>query len=246
MIVDGHAHLGKGREKWLEPTQLVAQMDAYGVNKAVVCPVEEYIILFNRDGNDYLQKAVQAYPDRLIGFASVNPWYGASATEELKRAIGQGLRGLKLHPRIQGYAITNEIVYPLIELAAELDIPVYCHTGTYVCAEPFQLAHLARHYPEVNFIMGHSGAADFWNDVIPAARSTSNVYLETSKTSPVTVMGLVSQETALRERVVFGSNLPTSSYPLELAKIREAISDDELRTNILGKNIMRLLKASGG
>lgn len=241
MIIDGHAHIGIGREKSLEPNQLIAQMDENGVGRAVVCPVEEHIILHNKEGNDYLLEAVRAYPDRLIGFASVNPWYGVSALEELKRARDEGLRGLKLHPRIQGFAITSDIVFPLIELAGELDMPVYFHTGTYICAQPFQLAQLACLYPEVSFIMGHSGASDFWNDVIPATRIAPNVYLETSKTTPVTIMGLVSKESALRERVIFGSNLPTSSYPLELAKVREAIADENLRAMILGENAMRLL-----
>ena len=246
MILDGHAHVGKGRKKWLEPSQLIDQMDRHGVDKAVVCPIEEHIVIYNKEGNDYILETVRSFPDRLIGFASVNPWFGAPALEELRRAIGEGLRGLKLNSCLQGFHITDEILYPLVEQAAELRIPIYFHTGTMVCAEPFQLAYLARRYPQVKFIMGHAGASDFWNDVIPATRRTPNLYLETSKTTPVTIMGMIEGESALHERVVFGSNLPTSSYPLELAKVREAICDKDLLEQIMGKNMMALLEGQGG
>ncbi len=43
----------------------------------------------------------------------------------------------------------------------EYRVPVYFHTGTMIMAEPFQLRELAGEFPNVNFIMGHSGNTDF-------------------------------------------------------------------------------------
>jgi len=241
MIVDGHAHLGLGREKQLTPHQLIEQMDRYGVNLAVVCPVDEYIVLHNREGNDYILEAVREHPDRLIGFAVANPWYGSQAVEELRRAISEGLRGLKLKSSIQGFSISDEIVYPLIEAATKLHIPIYCHTGTPIFAMPFQLAHLAARYPEVDFIMGHSGASDFWNDVPPVLEMCPNIYVETSKIPPSTIFLLLSHNLTWAERIIFGSNIPVSSYGIELGKINDVVSDREVRAKILGVNMLRLL-----
>ena len=57
---------------------------------------------------------------------------------------------------------------------------VYAHTGTPITAEPFQLAELARTFPDVPMVMGHMGYTDFWYDAVPAALQSENIYLETS------------------------------------------------------------------
>ena len=56
------------------------------------------------DPNDYVAETVAAYPDVLMGFASVDPRKGATAVIELDRAVTDlGLRGLKLHPIHQAF-----------------------------------------------------------------------------------------------------------------------------------------------
>ena len=41
------------------------------------------------DGNDYTAEIVKAYPDRFIGFASVDPHKGSGAVTELERALAR-------------------------------------------------------------------------------------------------------------------------------------------------------------
>src|SRR5262245_22985811 len=60
-------------------------------------------------GNDYVAGVVEKYPDRFIGFASVDPWKGQAALKELERAVKElGLRGLKLHPTSQAFFPNDE------------------------------------------------------------------------------------------------------------------------------------------
>ena len=122
-------------------------------------------MLHNRAGNDLVLGAVRAHPQRFVGFAVANPWYGRAAEEEMRRALGEGLRGLKLHPVIQGFSPNDPLVYPLVEIAADSDVPVYVHSGTAHYGEPFKTAELARRFPQVTFVMGHAGASDFWYNV---------------------------------------------------------------------------------
>ena len=75
-------------------------MDESGVERAVVCPMDRHLAVYNRDGNDLVLSAVKRHPRRLIGLATANPWYGAGAVEEVRRALAEGLTGLKLHPRV--------------------------------------------------------------------------------------------------------------------------------------------------
>jgi predicted TIM-barrel fold metal-dependent hydrolase len=240
-IIDAHCHIGQGRRKKLTPSQLIAEMDACGVDQAVVCPVDEHITVFNRGGNDYILRAVREHPDRFIGFATVNPWYGEGAVKELKRAVNEGLRGLKLHSALQGYFINDDLIAPVIEAAVELGIPVYFHTGTPIHALPLQLSYLAADFPQVDFIMGHAAHADYWLDLLPAVRGLGNIYIETSLRSSTWVLQSAVDELG-SHRVMFGSDSPVSSIKVELAKIETLDLDAKAREMVLGGAILSVLK----
>lgn len=240
VVVDAHCHIGLGRLKRQTAEELLREMDRCGVERAVVCPVDQYIAVYNKEGNDYIAEAVRAHPDRLVGFASVNPWYGERGVEELERAVGMGLSGLKLHPALQGFFANDELVYSLIEKSRELGIPIYVHTNTPVHAMPFQVADLAEQFPDVPFVLGHMGFADGWTDVVSAVTSLSNVYLETSLSLPMPISEAVADLGA--DRVVFGSDSPESSLEAELYKIRILDLDEVARRKILGENIERVLE----
>ncbi|MDP6560891.1 MAG: amidohydrolase family protein, partial [Candidatus Binatia bacterium] len=70
-------------------------------------------------------EAVNLYPDRLIGFASVNPRKGKTAMDRMDRTI----KKLKLHPRIQEFYPHDKEYYPLYEKCVALDVPVTNHCG---------------------------------------------------------------------------------------------------------------------
>ena len=240
-IIDSHCHIGLDRDKKLISSELIKMMDECKVDKAIVCSVDKYIAVYNKEGNDFLIKAVKEFPDRLIGFATVNPWYGERAVKELKRAISNGLKGLKLNSSLQGFILNDELVYPLIKTAQSLEIPVYFHTGTPICAMPFQLAEIALQFPEVNFIMGHMGFSDFWYDTVPAAKKSSNIYLETSFIDVDTINKAI-KEVGI-DRIIFGSDVPVSNMRLELNKINLLEVGNLEKEKILEKNIGKLLEA---
>lgn len=239
MIIDAHAHVGQGRYKSLAPEELLRQMDQHGIDRAVICPVEEQIILHNREGNDFILAQVRQHPSRFVGFAVANPWCEEAAVEELKRALGEGLRGLKFHPTFQGFSVNDPIAYPLVEVAARHGVPVYVHTGTAHFGEPFKLAELARRYPEVTFIMGHAGASDFWYDLPRCHQFALNILFETSRNGPANYNHMALNIGA--DYLVFGSNAPESLYPLEMANIRDVFKEQADLDKIFGLNMARAL-----
>ena len=239
MIIDAHAHLGHGRYKSLEVDELLRQMDANDIEHAVICPVEEQITVYNQQGNDFILKQVRLHPDRFTGFAVANPWFGKEAVLELERAFTNGLRGLKLHPTYQGFSMNDSIVYPLVEIAAYHKFPVYAHTGTAHFGEPFKLVELARKFPEVVFIMGHSGSSDFWSDLIRCHQFAPNILFETSRNGPSKYVNIIRNIGP--DYIIFGSNVPESLYHLELASIRDVITSKEILDKILGQNIAKVL-----
>ena len=237
MFIDAHCHVGKGFEKELQPEVLLSIMDKNGVEKAVICPIEQYIAVYNEEGNEYILEQVKKYTGRFIGFASVNPWYMQKSTDMLKKYIEKGLKGLKLNPKLQGYMLSSSLVKPLIRVAEEYRIPVYFHTGTLVNSEPFQLREHALEFPKVNFIMGHSGNTDFWTDVAYSVKDVDNIYLETSHN--LGIMGLINA--AGIGRVVFGSNMPRSHQTHELKKILDLGLSEEDMLKLCYFNIKKLV-----
>lgn len=214
--IDIHAHVGHGAHKSLDPNALLVQMDKHGVERCVICPVEEYITVRNREGNDYLAALVGEHPDRFLGLAVSNPWYGPESVDELKRAMGLGLRGLKIHSARQGFLLCDPILDPLLAVAEEAGGIVYAHTGTMDYALPFQLLELAERFPNIPFIMGHMGFSDFWYDVIPVMQRAANIYAETSHMIPDVIQNVIG--TVGASRVLFGSDVPESTYDVEKGK----------------------------
>jgi predicted TIM-barrel fold metal-dependent hydrolase len=239
VIVDCHCHVGIGHEYQQSADELLREMDRYGVDRTVICPVDRCIAVDNCEGNDFVLDTARAHPDRFYAFATANPWYRERAVEELQRALGKGARGIKLHPSLQGFLLCDELVYPLVELAEELTVPMFFHTGTPAFSQPMQLAELALRFPKVNFIMGHMGSTDFWLDAIPAAQQAKNIYLDTSWSLPDKVTRATAAVGA--DRVLFGTDTPLSTLRVEMGCRRATKLADDVRDQVMGGNMLRLL-----
>lgn len=81
--------------------------------------------------NDRIADAVRAHPDRFSGLAAVGFEDAPSAVAELDRAIGTlGLKGLIANSHVKGTYLDAPQYVPILERAAELDVPVYLHPQT--------------------------------------------------------------------------------------------------------------------
>lgn len=241
-IVDARCTIGAGRQCTLDPDELVRRLDELGIEAAVVSAPDRCLAVANREGNDFVVDACRRHPDRLIGFAAVNPWFGEAAVAELRRAAEAGLRGVVLHPALQGFLLADDLADPVVAAAGELGLPVYVPTGTPVHALPLQLTELARRFPEVRFLMGHMGHSDFWIDSIPAVAGAPNVYAELSYKQPHTIEDAV--RTLGAHRVVFGSDAPFNDLRLELEKFLAADLDDGSRALVAAGTLLSLLPDS--
>lgn len=243
-LYDAHCHVGEGVHYQLGPDELLAQMDEVGVDRAVLVPADSFIAVDNRAGNDYVGQVVGRWPQRFWGFATVNPWYGRRAVDELRRAIGAGLVGVKLDPVLQGFMLCDALVHPIVEAAIELDVPLYFYTGTPVNALPLQLSELAQRYPEGRFIMGHMGNSDFWLDVPVALSQAPNVWGEISPNLAAAVNRVIGAGFA--ERLIFGSDTPMMRLELEVEKIRYWQATEQQRAAMMSGNLLGVLGTGQG
>jgi len=240
--IDSHVYLGDGRHLSQNTSTLLRLMDEAGVERAIACPVDRCLAVHNAEGNDVVISAVREHPDRLMGMACANPWYGDGAVSELRRALDSGLHGLFLHPNYQGFGLGDHIVDPLIEVAADFGVPVYAHTGTAGIAEPFHVAELARRFPEVNFIMGHAGSSDYGEDAVRALEFAGNVWLETSRNGPAN-FGFWKVKKCL-SRVVFGSSAPEYIPEIEIETLCDVLTEGKEREAVLSGNIRDVYKGT--
>ena len=242
MTIDGYCTLGVDREYDLTETALLNAMDRARVERAVVVPPDRFLAVYNQDGNENMQRAVRAHPDRFISTCSVNPWYGKASIEEFRRAVLEGARMLVLHPFVQGFSANDELVFEVLEAAAEERVPVYVHTGPPGNSTPWQIVDLAERFPELDLIMGHCGATDFWNDVPDATASAPNIYLESSLARPFHFARYM--EVLGKERGILGSWAPLNDLSFEWEQMRTFIPPDVF-SEICGTNLARLLAKRG-
>jgi len=130
LLIDAHAHIGDslfGVGQSVD--ELLAAMAANGIARSIVSPLKPVGYHFGPE-NDRIAAAVQAHPDRLAGFARVDPWQRGAALTELRRALDDlRLIGLSLHPFEEQFAANDELVFPLLELLQERRLPLLLAGG---------------------------------------------------------------------------------------------------------------------
>jgi hypothetical protein len=117
--------------------------------------------------NEAVLGICRRHPDRLIGFAGVDP-RRSDAVSLLTWAFDKlGAAGLKLHPTSRGWSLEDDRVAALVDLAAQRKLPVMVHIGGTVSVlwdehcQPSALLRLAARFRDVDFIAGHSGFSNW-------------------------------------------------------------------------------------
>lgn len=207
--------------------RLVRDMDAAGIDKTVVLPLDFEFLRGGdgftfRDFNDLAARYATQHPTRIIPFAGVDPRRGAAAVAELRRCVEElGFRGLKLWT-VTGFRVDDERYYPLYEEAARLGITVLVHTGlgpgeSYLeTCRPVYVDKIAVDFRELNFILAHAGTP--WvEEALAVALKNPNVYVDVSawqrpaRTFPLAFAQLLSMAKLLHggvHKVLFGSDWP--------------------------------------
>jgi predicted TIM-barrel fold metal-dependent hydrolase len=243
MRFDAHVRIGESREASLTADELLARMDAHGIDRALVAPSEAQIAVRNREGNAAVTAAAAASDGRLLAYAVATPWVGAAAAvDELDRARDRGARALCVDSALQGYDLMDGMIEPLLAFAEEAGWLVYIRTGTPPGHLPLPAALLARRHPGLAVVMGRSGATDFWIDAVPALRFAPNLYADTSYAPWDTVLSGFARDPEIGVgRVVFSTDQPYATVEGETRRIVDwPIRDDE-RDLVFGGTLARLL-----
>ncbi len=226
------------------PADFLAYMDEAGLETSVMLNYQG-LLDGSPHSNDYVAEFVAHDPTRLIGFGTVNPRL-PGAVAEVNRMMGDlGLRGMKLHPWLQGISVMEAAMDRVCEALVENRGILLSHDGTPPYAMATQLGALARRHPDLPVVLGHGGLLDFWREAIVAATETANVYVCLTSVNPF--VGRMVVERAPHNKVLFGTDAgldPSGNQNYALARVRElqgwGVSEEDI-TRITETNPRRLL-----
>ena len=254
---------GSTIQGWASVDQLLADMDAAGIDKVVIQGIyfrhhHNCISL-----NDWTLACCRQHSDRLLGFATVQPLAGQQALDEVKRAVDGGLRGIgEILPVAQGHSMRDEAFLAVVELAIALKIPLCLHGAEPVghhypgrADTPLQdYVWLAEQYPDLKLILAHlGGLLPFYELNRVVKKIMQNVYFDTAAVPLLYQPQVYKLITSVvgPDRILFGSDYPLLLYPRQthvpeftgiLTEIQNSGLSKAQLSLLLGENIKQLLK----
>lgn len=183
MIVDAHVHI-TADGKWFNThhdasvNRLVMSLGKTDIDKAVVLPIAPFV------SNQFIARACSEYPEKLIGFASVNPLEHDAAKKLEEDVTRYELKGLKLHPRLQGFQLSDHNVQSIIRKAADLKIPVVIDAWVRPEDREYQnlvnsIGRTAKKIPHAKIILSHLGGHKY-NEILHVSQENRNIYFDLS------------------------------------------------------------------
>ncbi len=236
-MIDCHTHVGEAgthiggaflddaRRAWGPDLRLGVSLEEHW---EAMAPVEAAVVLaFAAPAvgfdvpNEYVARYVRAHPEKLIGFASVDP-NDADAPDQLEHAVSAlGLRGLKLGPIYQHFDPLGSAALAVYGVAERLGLPVVWHQGTtfirdapLIHARPVLLDEVATRFPELRIVVAHLGHP--WiEEAMATIRKHPNLFADISalETRPWQFYNgmLAAFEYGVTDRLLLGTDYPFST-----------------------------------
>jgi predicted TIM-barrel fold metal-dependent hydrolase len=282
MIVDFHTHIFPPdviarrehfmrRDTWLEELygtpkakmatadDLVASMDADGVDVSVTFPFGWRDPGLAEECNSYVLQAMRDHPGRIIGLAAIQPLAGARAVAELERCARAGMPGFgELMPHGQGYRLSDTpLLAPLVEAALALGLFCLTHASEPVGhlyqgkgdVTPPELQAFVAAFPALRVVAAHWGGGFPFYQLMPEVHdAAANVWYDSAaslflyRPEIYTTVARIAGS----HKILWGSDYPLISQRRMLAYARSSgLSEHELAL-VLGGNAAAFLGLAPG
>src|SRR5215510_9572147 len=228
------------------PDEIVAEMDAAGVAKILLCAWclhDGWMI-----SNAQIAELVARDPDRFVGVASANLDDPNAAAELETFVVRHGFKALRIVPWAWNRPPSHPSYRPLLAKCVELGIP-FCtqvgHAGPRMPSEPGRpipyLDEIALGFPELRIVGGHI-CYPWTDEMIALAWKYDNVFIDTSAYLPRYYPPQLIQfmKTYGRDKVLFGSNFPQLTLDRCMTQVRELGLPAEIEVKFLRDNARRV------
>jgi len=278
MIIDFHTHIfpkaiRENREKYFpsEPAfkllydspgsklvgakEIVAAMDAQGVDRSVVFGFPWKDSATFKMQNDYVMEVVTRYPERLAGLCCFDP-FNREAVSEARRCLEGGLSGIGeiafYQSGIDDTAL--DMLTPLMEICLDKDLLFLIHTNEpvghlYPGKTPNtlkQIYTLVTRFSENKIILAHWGGGIFFFNLLKkdVKERLKNVYFDTAA-SPFLYDPEIYRhavEIAGVDKILFGSDFPLLKPERYFKELENAGLTRAQIDAVSGLNAAKLLK----
>jgi predicted TIM-barrel fold metal-dependent hydrolase len=263
---------GDRRAQMATADEVLASMDAAGVDRAVICNFAWRDDALIDETNEYLINAGLKSAGRLIPFVSLAlagaGAHGGPDVEEavgarkddaraiIRQMAGAGARGIgELRPEHSGYDLANSDEADLLAwAAAAFDLAVLVHVsepvghhypGKQGGATLAAVERFAAASPAVTVIAAHWGGGLPFYALMPEVRDAlDNVYFDTAAEHLLYDAGIYRAAIDLvgAEKILWGSDFPLVAHEKALARTRGAGLSDGELAAVLGGNAARVLR----
>jgi uncharacterized protein len=241
-LFDAHTHLGHDIDGMVgRYDELISLLDTYGFAGAFMFCLDEH----DREPaftvpNDRTLAHAERSEGKLLPFVRLD--LTAQPLDEAHRCLDLGARGIKLHPRAQAFALSDERLQPIFALAVERDVPILIHGGRGLPPIAEDLETLVKRNEGVRLIVAHAGIADMAG-LAGRLGGIPGVFFDTSVWSGLDLLDLYRQ--IAPEQVMYASDYPYGRQPNSLlVSVRTAklagFDDKQLRL-MLGGSARRMI-----
>jgi uncharacterized protein len=240
-LFDAHVHVGRDIDGFVAPLDdLLTFLRRYEVSRAFAfCMDEPDRHPAFRAANDRTLEAAERSGGLLIPFARLD--LAVEPLEEATRCLDRGARGIKLHPRAQGFLLNDERLAPIFALAAERRVPILIHGGRGLPPIADELRRLVEANPEAQLIIAHGGIADL-AALADAFAGRAGVFFDTSVWSPIDLLDVFHRFSP--EQALYASDYPYGQQPssllIAIKTARLAGLDEEQVRDVLGRTAARI------
>lgn len=258
--IDAHAHVGL---KPREADEQIDMADRLGIDKLCISmPITNYSGTEPEDpdqvrkNNDLVMKAVKKYPDRYIGFMTLNPVYQKEALEEIDRCVDMGMAGYKGYTQVK---INDPLYFPIVEKFIDLNMIMLMHAFVQIgvggyrmkydegqsapnTTIPEDMVDIARRYPEGMFQYAHIGGGGDWEYACKTFRDSPNIYVDTSGSNNEENMINFALDCLGEDRLFFGCD---GSHYQGVGKFFAADLSESQKKKIFFDNYNNILRKSG-
>lgn len=234
--------------------ELIANMDKEGIDTSVIVNIGWTTHELCVETNDYILESVARYPQRLIGFCTVQPNSYEAAAAEIERCARAGIKGVgEMRPDVQLFDLADEEMMEfLTAVIRKYNLTLMIHTSEPVghdyagkgSVTPEMVYPFITRYPDINLVCAHWGGGLPFYALMPEVKTAmSNVYFDTAASPFLYTPQVYSQVIGLvgSERILFGSDYPLMPPSRLINEIKSLNLSQETENLILSGNARRLL-----
>jgi predicted TIM-barrel fold metal-dependent hydrolase len=205
--------------------------------------------------NDIVLAAMKQYPDRYIGFFTLNVAYKKESLEEIKRCVDLGMAGYKGYTQVK---VNDPLYYPIIERLIDLKMIVFLHAECQLGVGGYRMKYdvgkppntsvaedfvdAAKRYPEAMFHFAHIGGGFDWEYECKSFKNHPNIYVDTGGSNNEENMIDFAIRYLGEDRIFFGTD---NCYHLNVGKILASNATEAQKKKIFFENYNNILRKGG-